>query len=47
MLTKKLKIVYDENMLGEYDLLAAKEIKKINIFSRLIRSLNYLVWGDV
>ncbi len=43
----KLKIVYDENMLGEYDLLAAKEIKKINIFSRLIRSLNYLVWGDV
>ena len=43
----KLKIVYDENMLGEYDLLAAKEIKKINIFSRLIKSLNYLVWGDV
>ena len=43
----KLKVVYDENLIGEYDLLAAKEIKKVNIFSRLIKSLNYLIWGDV
>jgi len=33
--------------LGEYDLLALKEVKKVNIFSRLIKSLNYLIWGDV
>ncbi len=43
----KLKVVYDENIIGEYDLYAAEEIKKVNIFSRLIKSLNYLIWGDV
>ena len=43
----KLKVVYDENIIGEYDLLASKAIKKVNIFSRLLKSLNYLIWGDV
>ncbi len=43
----KLKIIYDQEEIGEYDLLAIKEIKKVNIFSRLIKSLNYLIWGDV
>ena len=43
----KLKIIYDEDLIGEYDLYAANEIKRVNIFSRLIKSLNYLIWGDV
>jgi len=43
----KLRVVYDENLIGEYSLLASKDVKKINIFTRLIRSLNYLIWGDV
>ena len=43
----KLKIIYDENNIGEYDLLAVKNINKVNIFSRLMKSLNYLIWGDV
>ena len=43
----KLKIVYDQDLVGEYDLLALEDIKKVNIFSRLIKSLNYLIWGDV
>ncbi len=43
----KLKIIYDQEQIGEYDLLALNEVKKINIFSRLMRSLNYLIWGDV
>ena len=43
----KLKLVYDDEVIGEYDLYAYEEIKKLNIFSRLIRSLNYLIWGDV
>ena len=42
-----LKIIYDQNLIGEYDLFAEKEVKKINIFSRLMKSLNYLIWGDV
>ena len=43
----KLKMVYDDELIGEYDLFAKEEIKRLNIFSRLIRSLNYLIWGDV
>ena len=43
----KLKLVYDEEIIGEYDLLAYSNVKKVNIFSRLIKSLNYLIWGDV
>ena len=43
----KLKIIYDQDLVGEYDLLALNDVKKVNIFSRLLRSLNYLIWGDV
>ena len=43
----KLKVIYDGNPIGEYDLLSLNEIKKVNIFSRLMKSLNYLIWGDV
>jgi len=42
-----LKVVYDQELVGEYDLLALKEIKKVNFFSRLLKSLSYLIWGDV
>ncbi len=43
----KLRVVYNENLVGEFDLLAVKNVKKVNIFSRLMKSLNYLIWGDV
>ena len=43
----KLRLVYDEEILGEYDLLSTERIKRVNIFSRLMKSLNYLIWGDV
>ena len=43
----KLKVVLDQNLIGEYDLRASKDVKKVNIFTRLMRSLNYLIWGDV
>jgi D-alanyl-D-alanine carboxypeptidase (penicillin-binding protein 5/6) len=43
----KLRIIYDQEQIGEYDLLSTKEVKKVNIFSRLLKSLNYLIWGDV
>ena len=43
----KLKVVYNDELIGEYDLLASKNVDKVNIFTRLIRSLNYLIWGDV
>ncbi len=43
----KLKIIYDQDLIGEYDLLAYQNVKKVNIISRLLKSLNYLIWGDV
>ena len=42
-----LKVVYDDELVGEYDLLASNEVKKVNFVSRLLKSLNYLIWGDV
>ena len=43
----KLKIIYDEELIGEYDLLALNQVKRVNMFSRLMKSLNYIIWGDV
>ena len=43
----KLKITYDDEIIGEYDLLSSNNIKRVNIFSRLMKSLNFLIWGDV
>jgi len=42
-----LKVVYDDELVGEYDLHASVEVKKVNFVSRLLKSLNYLIWGDV
>ena len=42
-----LRVVYDQELIGEYDLLASNKVEKVNIFTRLIKSLNYLIWGDV
>ena len=41
----KLKIVYKDELLGEYDLFAFEDVKKLNVFSRLIKSINFLIWG--
>jgi len=42
-----LKIFYKDQIINEYDVLSFEDIKKVNIINRLIRSLNYLIWGDV
>ena len=43
----KLVINYDGNFLSEHNLLASENIKRKNIISRIIKSINYLIWGDV
>ena len=43
----KLKVMYDGELLNEYDILAFNNVKKLNVFSRLIKSINFLIWGDV
>ena len=43
----KLEIYYKDDFLNEYDLYSSEDIGKVNIFSRILKSVNYLIWGDV
>ena len=43
----KVKITYKDEQIGEYDLLAFENVKRQNMFSRFISSINFLIWGDV
>jgi D-alanyl-D-alanine carboxypeptidase (penicillin-binding protein 5/6) len=43
----KVKISYKGEKIGEYNLLALESVKRQNIFSRFISSINFLIWGDV
>mgnify|MGYP000305398990 CR=1 FL=1 len=42
-----LKVYVLDEFKKEIDIIAAENVKRSNIFSRLFKSLNYLVWGDV
>ena len=41
----KLNVTYKNELIEEYDLFAYEDVKRLNIFSRLIRSINCLIWG--
>jgi len=43
----KLMVSYKDELLDEYDLFAFEDVKKLNVFSRLMKSINFLIWGDV
>ena len=43
----KLQILYKNEIIEEYDLLSYENVKKLNIFSRIMKSINFLIWGDV
>ena len=43
----KLKVKYKDELIEEYDLFAFEDVKKLNVFSRLMKSINFLIWGDV
>ena len=42
-----LHIFLNDELFAQHDVFSMEEIKKVNIFSRLFRSFNFLVWGDV
>ncbi len=42
-----LKIYYKDDLISEHKIFASTEIKRINLISRILRSINYLIWGDV
>ena len=43
----KLNLFYKDELINEYNLYASENIKKVNIFYRIIKSVNFLIWGDV
>ena len=43
----KLIVNYDGSIISEHNLLASQNINKKNIISRIWKSINYLIWGDV
>ena len=43
----KLIINYEGKLMSEHDLLSSEDISKKNIISRIWKSINYLIWGDV
>ena len=43
----KLIINYEGKLMSEHDLLSSENINKKNIISRIWKSINYLIWGDV
>tara|TARA_B100002052_G_scaffold298768_1_gene333438 strand:+ start:1743 stop:2903 length:1161 start_codon:yes stop_codon:yes gene_type:complete len=42
-----LKVFFKENFLSEHKIYASTDVKKVNLISRVIKSVNYLIWGDV
>jgi len=42
-----LKIHFKDQLIGNYNLLAFEDIQRQNIISRIINSINFLIWGDV
>ena len=43
----EVKIYYKDNHIETLDLLASEDIEQVNKFTKLIRSINFLIWGDV
>ena len=42
-----LKVYYKNELIDEKKIFSLNEVKKVNLFSRLAKSINYLIWGDV
>ena len=42
-----LKVFYKNELISEHTILSRDNVKKVNLFSRIAKSINYLIWGDV
>ena len=40
-------IYYKDNLIDTFDLFASENVDEVNKFTKLIRSINFLIWGDV
>ena len=42
-----LNIYYKDELLDQHILYAKEDVKRLNMISRILRSINFLIWGDV
>ncbi len=42
-----VKIYYEDDLIDTLNLLASEDIGEVNKFTKLIKSFNFLIWGDV
>ena len=42
----KLEMTYKDELIQSFDLFAFEDVKKLNVFSRIMKSINFLIWGD-
>mgnify|MGYP001228734861 CR=1 FL=1 len=42
-----VKIYYEDDLIDTLNLMSSEDIDEINKFTKLIRSVNFLIWGDV
>jgi len=43
----KLKIYFKNELIDDFIIYSSEDIKKVNLLSRLFKSINFLIWGDV
>ena len=43
----KFIVYFKGEIINEFNLYASEDVKKVNLFSRIIKSINFLIWGDV
>ena len=43
----KFIVYFKDEIINEFNLYASEDVKKVNLFSRIIKSINFLIWGNV
>ena len=43
----EVKIYFKDSLIETLDLLASENVEEVNKFTKLMRSINFLIWGDV
>tara|TARA_B100002051_G_scaffold276317_1_gene323889 strand:- start:260 stop:1408 length:1149 start_codon:yes stop_codon:yes gene_type:complete len=43
----EVKIFYKDDLIETLDLLSSEDVEEVNKFTKLLRSINFLIWGDV
>ena len=41
-----LNVYIEDDLYNQYEVLANEDVRRSNIFSRILKSINFLVWGD-